>query len=200
MSILRISAIIITLFLCISPSLGKVTEVIIETSPVSCYDKKDGAIHLFLIDSTQHFEVTMYKYTPKGIPLKSFKKNDTLCFSATGLEAAKYTLEIKGSGGFSKTRQIQVTQPEALSSNKIKVIRKLSEKDGRNAILEAQPIGGVPPYIYTWNVDEKGKNSQLLENVGQGIFTCTINDSHNCGPIKSTILFNEHVMPDIIEE
>ena len=180
--------------------LGNEPGVEIITTPVSCNGEADGKITIVIPDVFQTFTATLYKYSHTGNNIEPRVKNDSTFFTASDLNTGKYFFEIKGSNGFSFTQSIELPEPDKLASGKITVEKKLSAPDATDAILMASPSGGVPPYSFSWNVEGENKNAPVLKNVGQGTYSCIINDVNNCGPLKATILFNQYVMPDIVEE
>ena len=179
---------------------GGEPEVTIEITPVSCIDNSDGIIRIYIPDCQQVYSAEIYKYSPSGNPIEAEQRNDTTSFTATGLTSGKYFVVIKGNKGFSFTRGVEVSQPERLETGKITIVKKLSAPDAHDAILQAVAAGGVPPYVYNWNVEGESKSLPEISHVGQGTYTCIIDDANNCGPVKATILFNQYVIPDIVEE
>lgn len=57
--------------------------------------------------------------------------------------------------------------------------------DTRNGIIELGVVNGVPPYEFQW---QNGMNSARLQQVGPGIYSCTITDSRGCLTLFSTTL------------
>lgn len=186
---------------CFSKDLsGNEPEVIINTIPVSCNGGSDGEIRIMIPDVSQVFTAQIYKYSPSGNLVKAQRSNDTTSFFTSGLPAGKYLIEIKGDSGFSFTQSIEVPQPDKLEAGKIDVLKKLTTPDANDASLAAIASGGILPYAYSWNIEGENKNLRVIEHVGQGTYTCIINDANQCGPVKATILFNQYVIPDIVEE
>ena len=179
---------------------GSEPEIEIVTKPVSCNNGSDGVITVKIADISQVFSALLYKYSPEGNSIPAQQENNATIFSAMNLSAGKYFIEIKSDQGFSYTHNIEISQPEKLATGKIVVEKKLSAIDATDAVLMASPSGGVPPYSYSWNVEGENKNTPVLKNVGQGTYSCIINDANNCGPQKVTILFNQYEMHDIVEE
>ena len=179
---------------------GNEPQVKIITTPVSCTDRADGVITILIPDVSQTFMATLYKYSHTGKNIDPQVKNDSTIITASALNTGKYFFEIKGSKGFSFTQSIELPEPDKLASGKIIVEKKLSAPDATDAILMASPSGGVPPYSFIWNIEGEYKNDPVLKNVGQGTYSCIINDANNCGPLKVSILFNQYVIPDIVEE
>ena len=180
--------------------LGTEPEVTLQIQSVSCFDGADGEVRIAIPDISQTFSTNIYKYSPKANSLEALLKNDTTIFIASGLCAGKYFIEIKSDKGFSYTESVEVPQPYKLESGKILIDKKLSALNASDAILKASPEGGVPPYTYSWNIEGEDKNSPAIKNVEQGTYSCTINDANHCGPVKTTILFNQYVIPDIVED
>lgn len=175
-------------------------NMIVSTDTVSCYGGSNGAIRIIIPDVSQIYTAYLYKYSPSPISLEAKRINDSTYFLAKNLVAGKYFIEIKGDKGFSQTKSVEVVQPNKLRTGKIEIEKKLSALDAGDAILRATSIGGTLPYTYTWNIDGIMKHSAIIKNVSQGIYTCIINDVNDCGPVKTTILFNQHVMPNIVKE
>jgi hypothetical protein len=63
-----------------------------------------------------------------------------------------------------------------------------NDMDGSIALI---PTGGTPPYSYQWNT---GSTDSILQNLGGGTFTFTVNDSLGCS-FEDSVTFN---LPDPI--
>jgi hypothetical protein len=196
------SLLIAAIFLCCFSGkiLGGEPEIKIDIIPVSCFTYSDGEIRILIPDCEQIYTAEIYGYSPTGNLLEAERRNDTTSFTASNLAVGKYFLLIKSDKGLSFTRNVEIQQPEKLQTGRITVEKKLSALDASDAILKTVPEGGVPPYTYSWNIETEQKHSPEIKNVGQGTYSCIINDSNNCGPVKATILFNQYVIPDIVEE
>ena len=174
-------------------------EIEIVTDSVKCYNENNGGIYIKIYDISQEYTAQIYKYNPGGNPLLPVKENNITSFNASNLNAGKYFIEIKGNKGFSFTKSIGIFQPDKFGADKISVEKKLSSPEANDAVLKANPAGGTPPYTYSWNIEGNDKNSSIIKNVKQGIYSCLINDVNNCGPVKMNIIFNQYVDPEIVE-
>jgi len=175
------------------------SDIQVITDSVSCFGGNDGCIFLVISDTTQQYTAAYFKNSPKSNSLIPVQENNSTFFKIPNLEAGKYFVEIKGNKGSTWTKSIEVTQPDRLESGKITVEKKLSSSDSSDAILRASATGGTLPYSYKWN-REGSANCALMKNVPQGTYSCIITDANNCSSVKTDILFNSKVLPDIIEE
>lgn len=179
---------------------GTQPEALINTYSVKCNGGSDGKIIIQIADTTQVYTAQLFKYSPTGMPVEAQQVNDTTNFIISDLDAGKYFVEIKGNWGFSLAQSIEVVQPDKLETGKIAIDKKLSADESSDARLKAMPEGGTLPYTFQWNIEGESKLSQVIENIKQGMYTCIINDANNCGPVKASIIFNKHVIPNIVEE
>ncbi|MDX9695713.1 MAG: gliding motility-associated C-terminal domain-containing protein, partial [Bacteroidales bacterium] len=51
--------------------------------------------------------------------------------------------------------------------------------------IQITAIGGIAPYSYLWN---NGMDSNLIENLGSGIYSCTVTDENGCSKSKTDTL------------
>lgn len=174
-------------------------HVNISVIPVKCHNDSNGELTIEISDVTQNYSAQLFKNTPNGKYLNPVKENDITIFKASDLNAGKYIINIKGDNGFSVTENINLPQPGKLESDKITIEKKLSSPEAGDAVLKANPSGGTTPYTYNWSHKE-GARSQTIENVSQGIYSCTIDDANNCGPVVISIIFIEKKDPEIIEK
>ncbi|MDA8692859.1 fibronectin type III domain-containing protein [Saprospiraceae bacterium] len=74
-------------------------------------------------------------------------------------------------------------QPTDLDYNILSVIDETCQgrEDGR---IEIQVVNGQEPYTYNWS---NGGTSPVLENIGTGVYTCTISDFGTCQIITESI-------------
>jgi gliding motility-associated-like protein len=61
-----------------------------------------------------------------------------------------------------------------------------------DAIMQANPAGGNPPYSYLWSANAGSQTTQIATGlVAERTYAVTVNDSYGCGPKVATILFYE---------
>ncbi|MCX7809255.1 MAG: SprB repeat-containing protein, partial [Deltaproteobacteria bacterium] len=105
--------------------------------------------------------------------------------TANNLTAGIYTITIADAnncGPVSATVQIQ--QPPALSLTANQT-QSVSCNGGNNGIATSNASGGVGGYSYTWS--PSGGNSNVANNLTAGIYTISISDANNCGPVSATV-------------
>jgi gliding motility-associated-like protein len=102
----------------------------------------------------------------------------------TGLTPGIYTVNVSNGGNCSGSGTFQITQPPAISLTAAQV-QSVSCFGGSNGIASATAGGGIGPYSYTWA--PIGGNAATANNLSSGIYTITINDANNCGPVNNTV-------------
>ena len=133
---------------------------------VSCYDYKDGFIHISMIDKVSTFT---YEWTKTSDPFKSVLE-DLCC-----LKAGVYTVKVTDADGCVKTKTEEVTQPDD-------IIITAEQIENTGASVNATISGGTLPYTYSWT-NESGAvvaTTEDVESLPAGIYTLTVVDKHNC--------------------
>ncbi len=166
--------------------------------PPTCYKENNAKIKINSDSSNQNIQVQIYADS-------SFKK---LLFDISivqpetiieNLEPKIYYLKYLNNGT-ELTEVISINEPDKLEPGIIKIEKGLENINDTDAIIVASPTGGTEPYTYKWSSNIKDNQSQKAENIGIGTYFCEINDSNNCGPVRSTIFFNHITFPDYIKE
>ncbi|HLG38839.1 MAG TPA: gliding motility-associated C-terminal domain-containing protein, partial [Chitinophagaceae bacterium] len=113
-----------------------------------------------------------------GTPPYTFLwQNGSTLFTASGLCAGTYTVNIQDAAGCSTTQQFQIWQPAqplVTSASSIPVTCFLSS-DGS---VQVTVSGGAPPYNYTWSPSMQTTSSVTGLTAGQ--YTVAVQDSAGC--------------------
>ncbi len=147
----------------------------VQTQSVSCNGGNNG-----IASATASGGVGGYTYTwtPTG----------GNAATATGLTAGVYTISVNDANNCNITQTVQIQQPPALSLTATQT-QSVSCNGGNNGIASATASGGVGGYTYTWS--PTGGNSATANNLSQGIYTISIRDGNNCGPVSTTVQIQE---------
>jgi hypothetical protein len=90
------------------------------------------------------------------------------------LYAGEYTLLVTDQANCQSSEIITIAQ-----STEIVVTAEVSNaNDGENGIIELNVTGGYAPYTFQWANSNNDDN--ILENVGQNIYSCTVTDALMC--------------------
>ncbi|MDI1323271.1 MAG: PKD domain-containing protein [Algoriphagus sp.] len=137
----------------------------INPKGTSCYGKPDGALS-FEIEGG----VPPYSFDFEGI--KSFSDQLTL----NNLAQGKYEWVVNDSNGCSIPVAFEIVSPVAV---KVEVrMEKPACPGGSNGELFAFPVGGIAPYVYTWD-NHPTLGSQLL-GVPKGNYNVSVTDRTGC--------------------
>ena len=129
---------------------------------VSCLGKKDGSISLRVIGGAPPFKV-QWAHGPK-VP------------SLNNLDKGIYSVLITDTGGCTIEKQFVITEPQALDLS-ASVTDALDCVDQNTGIISVNPIGGTPPYTYTWS---NGSKTQNLSAIGPGSYSLELVDANGC--------------------
>ena len=129
-----------------------------------CNGAADGTAK---VKVTGGFGAYKYSWAPSG----------GIADSASGLVAGTYTVTVTDGYSCEKTHIITITEPAVLSANRTKT-DVLCNGDSTGVAI-VTPIGGTPPYTYSWNPPYIDTDSTLT-GLPAGTYICTITDAHNC--------------------
>ena len=90
------------------------------------------------------------------------------------LNAGIYHVTVTDHNNCTKQDSILITQPTQITITSINN-PPICESD--LGFIQITANGGNPPYNYSWS---NGMTSNLIENLGSGIYTCTITDMNGC--------------------
>jgi len=127
---------------------------------VSCFGEGDGGISLQAIGGVEPY---VYNWN-FGIQSKKVQ----------ALFAGVYSVNVFDANACLFTKQIEITEPEALS---IEINTKNTECEAAIGSLEAVVKGGVEPYTYQWSTNS---DVALLEDLNSGSYEVTVTDAHAC--------------------
>ncbi len=138
-------------------------SVSITTTGISCYGGTSS------VTAVASGGTAPYTYSWNSVPVKTG--------STVELPAGSYTLTVTDSKGCTKTAQITISQPYALSLVTTKT--DVSCYGGNNGSATATASGGTGPYTYTWNTSPVQTGS-TASNLAAGTYTVTATDSRGC--------------------
>ncbi len=141
------------------------------TYPATCYGYNDGTLlyHAQGGSGQLRYSIDNENWQENGIFMQ--------------LAAGAYYVVVKDSLGCTLKDTVLVSQPDDLVlSLDIQNPSCSQLNDGK---ITAFAIGGTPPYFYNWST---GVQDSILENVGAGIYTMLVKDSHSCTDTDSAIL------------
>lgn len=154
--------------------------VITTSTNVTCYNGNNGT-------STVSVSGGILPYT------FSWSTNPVQHTATVGqLTAGNYQVTITDSTGTTIVIPVQITQPNVISVTSSINVPTCQTNSGSIQLVVS---GGVIPYTYLWN---NGMTSSLIENLGSGIYTCTVTDANGCTKTKSDTVVTSN--PLIIEE
>ncbi|GIV27350.1 MAG: hypothetical protein KatS3mg027_1164 [Bacteroidia bacterium] len=142
-----------------------------QTQSVSCYGGNDGTANSLASGGVGGYT---YTWAPAG-------GNNS---NASGLSANIYTIFVNDANNCSISTTVQIIQPPALSLTASQT-QSVSCNGGNNGAANAFASGGVGGYTYTWT--PSGGNNNSATNLTAGIYTISISDGNNCGPISTTV-------------
>ncbi|MFV5688058.1 PKD domain-containing protein [Flavobacterium sp. ZT3R25] len=111
--------------------------------------------------------------------------------SISNLSPGDYTLSVLDNGGCPFSKIYKITEPDAI------VITTDLEKDitcfgNVNGAIAITITGGTINYKYAWTKDNLPfANTEDLSNLSPGIYTVSVSDSNNCGPVTTTFTIKE---------
>lgn len=197
MQLMRILLNIIALIFIYMDLASQSIDADILTDSVNCFGDSSGVIIIKIKTGKPDYLVSVYDKRPaiKQKTLIHFKTSES-SIKLEKLPAKLYYITIKDANNNYVQKEAEIEQPEKLIAGVISVEKGLSSTDASDAILKANPTGGIPPYEYKWNNKEK---EQYLKNISQGFYWCEITDANGCGPVQTTITFNKLLFKDHIK-
>ena len=139
---------------------------------VSCFGFADGLIAASVTGGLPDFT-----YQWNTVPPQT---NDT----ATGLGPGTYDVIITNSLGCTTTASATINQPPPLAVNLNTT--HVSCAGGSDGSITAAPVGGTPPYTYSWSPGNQ--TTAGLTNQPAGVYTVTVTDDNGCVFIVSNTI------------
>ena len=91
------------------------------------------------------------------------------------VEPGSYTVLLTDANGCTADAFANVTEPDTLGASSIDV--QVSCNEGNNGSIDLTPIGGLGPYLYSWNT---GATTQDINGLSAGTYTVTFADQNGC--------------------
>lgn len=132
------------------------------TSP-SCYGETNGSLDIWVLGGTQPYEFLW--------------SNGDITEDIQQISAGDYQVTITDAHGCTyESTTITVNEPDLLSF----IITTLQPPTCNNltdGLIDVDISGGTPPYQFNWS---NGANTEVINNLGEGIYNLTLTDSNNC--------------------
>ncbi|MCG8412123.1 MAG: HYR domain-containing protein, partial [Bacteroidales bacterium] len=178
----------------------------ITSTNITCYNQTTGTVTIAISGGTAPYTYSLYR-TPELSLISSANFSDTV-YTFNNVAAASYVVRVEDSNfGIIQTSPETVSEPARLMAGNITINSGLSCFDGSDAELQAAASGGTPPYTYQWQEDIggtwtnlTGETSNVLSNIGQGIYQVRVNDQNSCGPVSSQKVFNKAFEPSLVPD
>lgn len=138
---------------------------------VSCAGETDGEVNITLQGGVPPYEV-------------SWSTGDT-ALQLTQITAGSYLIEVVDSVGCERFKNIIVTEPATLLTG-YTVTRSLDSM--ANGQIIASAVGGVPPYVFDWDLPVQG---DTLTDLMPGTYMVTVTDANGCEKVDEVIVFND---------
>ncbi|WP_179016868.1 PKD domain-containing protein [Winogradskyella forsetii] len=153
-----------------------------------CYQVNTASIDISIVGGVPFTTGNAYNITWSGP--NGFMSNDEDIFN---LEAGDYTLNVEDDGGCPYSEIITITEPDELTFSSVdfdpETISCFDADDGNIGI---DISGGTPPYAYTWTLGGAPFSAdEDLTDLGPGIYTISVTDANNCGPIQMSFDIQE---------
>ncbi|MEM6396910.1 MAG: gliding motility-associated C-terminal domain-containing protein [Bacteroidota bacterium] len=99
------------------------------------------------------------------------------------LPAGDYNFELLDENNCSLPAQLQIVEPEELSSDVISTTNP--DLGVENGQISAEASGGTPPYIFEWSNGDTGAE---IDGLGPGTYTAVVTDANGCQTTISATL------------
>ena len=133
---------------------------------ITCFGKKDGSISLTVTGGTTPYNIK-WAHGPLGATLNN-------------LEKGVYSVVITDAGGCKVEKQFVINEPQALDLSS-SVTDALDCEVQNSGAISINPIGGTPPYTYTWS---NGSTTQNLSKIGPGSYSLELVDANGCRVLR----------------
>jgi gliding motility-associated-like protein len=132
-------------------------------SNVACFGGNNGAVGAVVNNPGS----STFSYSWNTTPPQNLQ-------TVSGVPAGTYTCTVTDNNGCVIASVANVSQPALLTSS---VTSAPTLCHGVVGSVSASAIGGTPPYTYLWST---AQSSSSLQSLGQGQYSVTITDAHNC--------------------
>ena len=163
-------------------------DLILAESAAKCYSDNSGSIqaNLTMGNAPYLFILSSDSLRKSEIKRSPLLKESTYIFNEVA--AGNYYVTAICSDGKVYSQHAIINQPPQLRPGKISVEASPSSVSSMDGIVIANPTGGTPPYIFSWEGIGVNGTDKKISALGNGIYKCTIKDSLGCGPVSCTII------------
>lgn len=159
----------------------------------SCAGDTSGEITLNLLVGTPPYNVNWLS-NENGLSGSETIPSNNGAFTIGSLPAASYTININDVNDVDTTFVVMVAEPNELS-----LILDVSDYGGfqlscaeeADGYLQANVMGGTPPYNYSWS---EGSTTANIEQLAAGAYQLTVSDANDCQITASASL----MAPDLL--
>lgn len=114
--------------------------------------------------------------------------------TVTGLAAGLYTVNVSDIYGCTRSMNVTILQPSALSVSTWNVTN-IACYGGSTGSATVYPTGGTAPYTFDWGPgNPAGDGTNSVSGLSAGNYTCTITDANNCF-IVHNVTISQSVSP-----
>ncbi|MFV5695229.1 PKD domain-containing protein [Flavobacterium sp. LB3P122] len=111
--------------------------------------------------------------------------------SIYNLSPGEYTLSVLDNGGCPFSKNYKITEPDAIVST-TDLEKDITCFGNANGAIAITITGGTLNYKYTWTKDNLPfANTEDLSNLSPGVYTVSVSDTNNCGPVTATFTITE---------
>ncbi|MFC1224796.1 MBG domain-containing protein [Pedobacter sp. BG31] len=144
------------------------TSSVTSQTNVACNGGSNGSATISVSGGTPGYT---YSWSPSG----------GTAATATGLSAGTYTCTITDANGLTKTQNVTITQPTAITATTSQT--NVACNGASNGSASVTAAGGAGGYTYSWS--PSGGTAATATGLSAGTYTCTITDANNCQIIKT---------------
>jgi len=144
------------------------TSSVISQTNVACNGGSNGSATISVSGGTPGYT---YSWSPSG----------GTAATATGLSAGTYICTITDANGLTKTQNVTITQPTAITATTSQT--NVACNGASNGSASVTASGGAGGYTYSWS--PSGGTAATATGLSAGTYTCTITDANNCQIIKT---------------
>ncbi len=141
-----------------------ITSAVASQTNVSCNGASTGSATVSALGGTPSFT---YAWSPSG----------GTAATASGLAAGTYVCTITDANACTKTQNVTITQPAAISSL-VSSQTNVSCNGGSNGSATVSALGGTPSFTYAWS--PSGGTAATASGLVTGAYVCTITDANSC--------------------
>ncbi len=147
----------------ISENVLPLTISLQQTANINCAGEKKAALEVTIQGGKSPFE---YQWS----------SGDLSGATPTEVGAGSYSLTVTDASGLSQQANIEITEPEPLQAEMVKIIPATNE-DAKDGKAEMKATGGRAPYSFQWDNGEGGRDAERL---AFGAHTVTVEDTRGC--------------------